>query len=82
MEQGGDEASKQLHDRFDPRKFKFDIRKAPLLRVYIAHDADHERWLMVKLVHHLVGDNTSLRLIFQEIQAHLHLDPRFDLLPF
>ncbi|HEV2962010.1 MAG TPA: amino acid adenylation domain-containing protein, partial [Candidatus Angelobacter sp.] len=71
LDQGEDEANQQLHDRFDPRKFKLDIRRAPLLRVYVAHDAADKRWLMVKLVHHLVGDNTSLRLIFQEIQAHL-----------
>src|SRR5437660_8479045 len=56
-----------------------DIRNAPLLRTYIAHDAAHERWLMVQLAHHFIGDNTSLRMMFHEI--HARLTGRADQLP-
>ena len=34
---GGD-AAEQLHERFDPRRFRLDVRQAPLMRGYIAQD--------------------------------------------
>jgi amino acid adenylation domain-containing protein/non-ribosomal peptide synthase protein (TIGR01720 family) len=82
LEQGEGDASQKFHDRFDPRKFKIELRKAPLLKIYFAQDAAHDRWLMAKLVHHLVGDNTSLQSIFQEIQAHLLGQPEQLQAPF
>lgn len=65
------DAARQLYERFHPRRFRLDVRHAPLLRVYIAYDAGQDRWLMVTLAHHLMGDNTSLQTIFQEIQVQL-----------
>ncbi|HEY6349972.1 MAG TPA: non-ribosomal peptide synthase/polyketide synthase [Candidatus Angelobacter sp.] len=65
------DASAQLRARFDPQKFKIDIQKAPLLRIYVTYDRAHKRWLMAKLAHHLVDDNTSLRTMFEEIRMHL-----------
>ncbi len=61
----------QLHARFDPRQYRLDVRQAPLLRAYIAHDSIHERWLMMLLLHHLAGDHTTLEVMQEEIQAHL-----------
>jgi amino acid adenylation domain-containing protein/non-ribosomal peptide synthase protein (TIGR01720 family) len=65
------DATRQLYERFHPRSFRIDVRHAPLLRIYIAYDAGQDRWLMVKLAHHLIGDNTSLQTMFQEIQIQL-----------
>ncbi|HZD94687.1 MAG TPA: condensation domain-containing protein, partial [Candidatus Sulfotelmatobacter sp.] len=65
------DATRQLYEHFHLRRFRLDVRRAPLLRIYIAYDAGQDRWLMVKLAHHLMGDNTSLQTIFQEIQVQL-----------
>ncbi|HEV8492801.1 MAG TPA: AMP-binding protein, partial [Candidatus Angelobacter sp.] len=65
------DATRQLYEHFHPRRFRIDVRRAPLLRIYTAYDAGQDRWLMVKLAHHLMGDNTSLQTIFQEIQVQL-----------
>jgi len=73
------DVAEQLYERFNPRRYRIDVRQAPLLRVYIAHDEPNERWLMVQLLHHLVDDNTSLKRMRAEIGAHL-LD-RVDQLP-
>ena len=71
LEPGAGEAEKQLYERFDPRQYRIDVRQAPLLRVYIAEDTVKERWLLLQLNHHLADDNTTIRLISEEMQEHL-----------
>ena len=34
------DVAEQLYARFNPRRYRMDVRQAPLLRVYIAEDAD------------------------------------------
>src|SRR5262249_15682463 len=63
--------AEQLRGQFDPRRSQLDVRQAPMMRVFIAHDGPNERWVMLLLYHHLVDDVTSLSLLFDEIQAHL-----------
>jgi amino acid adenylation domain-containing protein len=65
------DAAKQLYERFSPRRQRIDVQHAPLLRVYIAYDPFQDRWLMMKLLHHLAGDHTTLEVMREEIQAHL-----------
>ena len=65
------DVGEQMYARFDPRHFRIDIRQAPLLRVYIAHDQKNDRWLMLQLLHHLAGDHSTLEVMREEIQAHL-----------
>jgi non-ribosomal peptide synthetase component F len=60
-----------LSARFDPRRYRLDVRQAPMMRVYIAHDARKDRWVMLHLFHHLLVDHTTLRVLLQEVQAHL-----------
>ncbi|MBW8848812.1 MAG: amino acid adenylation domain-containing protein, partial [Burkholderiales bacterium] len=67
----GEDTAAQLRARFDPRHTRIDVRQAPLLRAHVAHDAQHGRWLMCLLQHHLVGDHTTLELMVEEVQAHL-----------
>ncbi len=62
---------KQLRARFDPRHYRLDVREAPLLRMFIAHDAANARWLMFQLFQHLAIDHTTLEIAREEIQAHL-----------
>ena len=47
------------------------MRQAPLLRLFIAHDAVHDRWVVLLLLHHLACDHTTLEVVQEEIQAHL-----------
>jgi len=67
----GADAAEQLKAHFNPRHERLDIKQAPMLRIFIAHDAASGRWLMLQVFHHLSVDHTSLEIIQQEIHAHL-----------
>ncbi len=60
--------AKQLLHRFDPRRYRMDLTQAPLLRFVIAEDVDG-RWLLLELSHHLIGDNSSMKVMNAEVQA-------------
>ncbi|PBQ12402.1 non-ribosomal peptide synthetase, partial [Pseudomonas syringae] len=61
----------QLHERFDPRHYRLDVRQAPLMQIAFTHDPLNDRWLAMLLFHHLVNDATSLYVVLRELQAHL-----------
>ncbi|SFI38015.1 amino acid adenylation domain-containing protein [Pseudomonas syringae] len=61
----------QLHERFDPRHYRLDVRQAPLMQIVFSHDPLNDRWLAMLLFHHLVNDATSLSVVLHEMQAHL-----------
>jgi amino acid adenylation domain-containing protein len=61
----------QLHQRFDPRFFRLDIRQAPMMRIVYAQDPANPRWVGMLLFHHLVDDVTSLAVLSAEIEAHM-----------
>ncbi|SDB67521.1 non-ribosomal peptide synthetase, partial [Pseudomonas sp. NFACC13-1] len=61
----------QLHQRFDPRHYRLDIRQAPLMRLAYARDPDNQRWVGILLFHHLVDDATSLAVLAAEIEAYM-----------
>jgi len=65
------DVAEELRARFDPRHYRLDIRRAPLMHVCIAHDARAGRWVMLHLFHHLLGDHTALEVLLQEIHANL-----------
>ncbi|WP_082111155.1 non-ribosomal peptide synthetase [Photorhabdus thracensis] len=62
--------SDQLAQRFDPRRYRIDLSQAPLLRFVIAQDTDG-RWILLQLLHHLIGDHTTLEVMNSEVQAYL-----------
>ncbi|UUM20748.1 non-ribosomal peptide synthetase [Mycoavidus sp. SF9855] len=62
--------SEQLLHRFNPRQHRIDLIQAPLLRLAIAQD-DNGRWLLVKLIHHLIGDHVTVELMDSEVQAFM-----------
>ncbi|WP_224771017.1 non-ribosomal peptide synthetase [Pseudomonas sp. FEN] len=66
----GDVAS-QLHQRFDARHHRLDIRQAPMLRLIQAWDAPNQRWLALLLFHHLAMDHTAMDVVQHEMQAYL-----------
>ncbi|WP_260957914.1 non-ribosomal peptide synthetase [Pseudomonas citri] len=61
----------QLHQRFDPRHYRLDIRQAPMMRIAYAQDPANQRWVGMLLFHHLVDDVTSLAVLVSEIEAHM-----------
>jgi amino acid adenylation domain-containing protein len=65
------DVAEELYTRFDPRHYRLDIRRAPLMRVCIAYDGRHDRWVMLHLFHHLSIDHTALEVLLEEIHAHL-----------
>ncbi|MGH7459189.1 MAG: condensation domain-containing protein, partial [Longimicrobiaceae bacterium] len=71
LDGGGGDVAEQLRRRFDPRHYRFDVRQAPLMQVFLAEDAANGRWVLLWLLHHLVGDHTTLEVMQQEVQAHL-----------
>ena len=71
LDAAGGDAAGQLRARFDPRRYRVDVRRAPLLRVFVAHDSARERWLLLLLHHHLVMDHTTLEVLAREVQAHV-----------
>ncbi|HLL45215.1 MAG TPA: condensation domain-containing protein, partial [Longimicrobiaceae bacterium] len=67
----GAEAAQQLWRRHDPRRYRMDLGRAPLLRACIAEDRARGRCLLLMLAHHLMSDHESLEVLQEEIAAHL-----------
>ncbi|KAG0016980.1 hypothetical protein BGZ80_008719 [Entomortierella chlamydospora] len=68
----------QLKQRFDPRHYRIDLTKAPLLSFAIAQVCDG-RWILAELMHHLIGDHSTRETMEVEIQAFF--EGRGDTLP-
>ncbi|KAF9346730.1 hypothetical protein BGX34_003688, partial [Mortierella sp. NVP85] len=60
----------QLKQKLDPRRHRIDLTQAPLLRFTIAQDVDG-RWILAELLHHLIGDHTTLEVISIETKAFM-----------
>ncbi|HEU0298389.1 MAG TPA: amino acid adenylation domain-containing protein, partial [Longimicrobium sp.] len=73
------DVGRQLYARFTPRRHRIDVRRAPLVRLFAARDAERDRWLLLQLEHHLVSDHTTQDVLQEEIRAHL--SGRADQLP-
>lgn len=65
------DAAGELWARFDPRRHRLDIRRAPLFEAIEGYDGRQDRWLLLLLFHHLATDHTSLEVILDEVRAHL-----------
>jgi len=65
------EAAKELRERFDPRRYRLEVKQAPLQRAFVALDREQNRWLLLLLSHHLASDHTTLEVMFAEVQAYL-----------
>ncbi len=68
--QGGAVAS-QLHQRFDSRHYRLDIRQAPMLAPDPGLGCANQRWLALLLFHHLAMDHTAMDVVQHEMQAYL-----------
>ncbi|MGA4844090.1 amino acid adenylation domain-containing protein [Streptomyces sp. G45] len=68
---GAADATAELLSRYDPRRLRLDLAQAPLLRVVTAYDELNDRWLLLVLMHHLIGDHTTLEAMQEEVGAVL-----------
>jgi amino acid adenylation domain-containing protein/FkbM family methyltransferase len=71
LDPGAKDAAGQMFTRLNPRQQRIDFRKPPLLGIHVAYDQIHDRWLMMQLVHQMIGDHRTMALMQQEMQAHL-----------
>ncbi len=67
LDPAGGDIAWQLQRRFDSRRFRLDVRQAPVIRIYIARDAANARWVMLRIHHHLLEDHTTDELMSEEI---------------
>ncbi len=71
LEEEGAAASEELARRFDPRRHRVDLTRAPLLRFVVAREPGSERWLLLELQHHLIGDHSTMEILHGEVEALL-----------
>ncbi|AXA91301.1 non-ribosomal peptide synthetase [Massilia sp. YMA4] len=63
----GDDVQAQLQAHVDPRRFRMDVRQAPLIQCFAAFDGAGGRWLLQLMYHHLVMDHITLELLVGEV---------------
>ena len=61
-----------LEQYADPARLRLDVRNAPLLAAFVAHDQAEGEWLLALLRHHVVCDHMTLELALAEIAALLN----------
>ncbi|MGY3698971.1 non-ribosomal peptide synthetase component F/aryl carrier-like protein [Bradyrhizobium sp. USDA 3240] len=71
LDENGGSGREQLKRRFDPRQYRIDLGRAPLMRFVIAREPGSGRWLLLQLLHHLTGDHTTLEVMHAEVRAVL-----------
>ncbi|MBI0329292.1 non-ribosomal peptide synthase/polyketide synthase [Burkholderia plantarii] len=65
-----DPAGGEVAEQLRARHARLDLAQAPLMRMVLAHDAAHGRWVAMLAFHHMVLDHAALEIVEHEIQAH------------
>ncbi|KAF9342601.1 hypothetical protein BGX26_007207, partial [Mortierella sp. AD094] len=58
----------QIMKLTDPREHRIDLTQAPLIRYVIAQGSD-DCWVVVQLLHHIIGDNSTMSVMADETHA-------------
>jgi arthrofactin-type cyclic lipopeptide synthetase C len=61
----------QLHERFDARHFRLDVKHAPMMRLAYAWDGAGQRVVATLLFHHMALDHSALDVVRHELLACL-----------
>src|SRR5690606_26242303 len=61
----------QFERCLDLRESRIDLTQPPLVRFVIAPEVGSERWLLTVLLHHLIGDHSTLEIMNDEVQTML-----------
>ncbi|MCX7890250.1 MAG: amino acid adenylation domain-containing protein, partial [Rhodobacteraceae bacterium] len=69
----------QLLKRYNLLNYRFDLGLPPMIRIFLCHDAQKDRWLYYQLTHHLMDDQATVNIQESELEAYLH--GAADLLP-
>ncbi|WP_426201472.1 amino acid adenylation domain-containing protein [Pseudomonas sp. TWP3-1] len=62
----------QMQHRFDPRHYRLNLNRAPLMRFAYTEDPLQQRWVGILLLHHIVLDHTALEVLVAEISDAMH----------
>ena len=64
--------AEQLAQRFDPRRHRIDLTQAAAAALRRSPASrSSERWLLLQLLHHLIGDHSTLEVLHDEVQRFL-----------
>ncbi|KAF9989992.1 hypothetical protein BGZ79_004898, partial [Entomortierella chlamydospora] len=58
----------QLMELYNTRNYSMELNSAPLTRFAYAQEGDG-RWILIQLLHHLIDDNTTFKLMSAETKA-------------
>lgn len=65
------DATEQLLRIGNPATYRMDLRRAPLMRAFVARDFKSGRWLVLLAVHHAIADHTTVEMLQLEIRHTL-----------
>ncbi|ROM59198.1 non-ribosomal peptide synthetase [Pseudomonas poae] len=73
-----------LYEHSDARRYRLDIRQAPLIRLMFANDPANQRVVVALLYHHIALDHTAFDVVLREMQGHLlgHAAPTAAPMPY
>jgi amino acid adenylation domain-containing protein len=61
----------QLERRMTPKRQRFDLREAPLMRLQVAANPRGQQCYALLQLHHVASDHVAREFMIREIQAHL-----------
>ncbi|GLH79078.1 hypothetical protein SSBR45G_39870 [Bradyrhizobium sp. SSBR45G] len=65
------DADEPVDLRFESGSRRLDLTKAPLLRFVVAGDPRHGRVVLQVMLHHMIGDHSTLQAIHREVEVIL-----------
>ncbi|KAG0220941.1 hypothetical protein BGW41_007393, partial [Actinomortierella wolfii] len=60
----------QLKQEYNPFRYRMDLSTPPLIRFAFAPDGNGQ-WILIMLMHHLIGDHSTYDVVSEEIEAIL-----------
>jgi len=61
--------TQELYRHSERARLHTNLEQPPLLWIYVARDPHSQDWLLLLVMHHLIGDHTSVDTLHREIEA-------------